>query len=548
MTSLATYWHTLKYLKPVQIYSRVTRRLAPKPRVARETPPIVETRGAWAEPVRLRASMIGPQTFRFLNEERMLAESDPWRAEGASLLWRYNLHYFDDLIAAGAADRAVWHQSLVASWIADNPPGSSPAWDSYPISLRAVNWIKWSLGGGSLSPAALDSLARQVRWLRARLEWHLLGNHLFANAKALAFAGCFFGGGEADRWLKRAGKILHRELDEQILPDGGNFELSPMYHAILLADVLDLLNLAAAYPGKMAPGLIEALQGKARAMLEWLAAMVHPDGQIALFNDSAIGIAPTLDELAAYAARIGLDPPSTPPPAEEPSLRLLQPSGYARLETRGAVAICDVAPVGPDYLPGHAHADTLSFELSVAGQRIVVNGGTSRYGSDEARVRERGTAAHSTVIVDECDSSEVWGGFRVARRARPMRVEGKILEQGVRLEGSHDGYGRLHRDIVHRRAWTLFPRSLVVEDRVEGPWRTATARFLLHHGAIVRQSSENVWQVGREGSGEPVVVTVRGGAGRVVPAEHSMEFGRRYATTALLVDLDRAGSNVEIAW
>lgn len=548
MTSLATYWHTLKYLKPVQIYSRLLRPLARRPRVTGETPGRERASGHWAEPVRLPASMIGPQSFRFLNEERTLAERDPWQADEASLLWRYNLHYFDDLNAAGAPDRAGWHEALIASWIADNPPGTLPAWDSYPISLRVVNWIKWSLGEGSLSPAAIASLAHQVRWLSARLEWHLLGNHLFANAKALTFAGCFFGAAEAQRWLQTGEAILLRELDEQILSDGGNFELSPMYHAILLEDVLDLLNLARLYAGKMSHALEDALQAKARAMLEWLQAMVHPDGEIALFNDSAIGIAPTLQELSAYTRRIGLDLRPERAATERPSLELLRPSGYGRLETPGAVALCDVALVGPDYLPGHAHADTLSFELSVAGQRIIVNGGTSRYGADEARVRERGTAAHSTVVVDERDSSEVWGGFRVARRARPRDVKATQWEHAVRLEASHDGYRRLHRDIVHRRAWTLSTRSLLVEDRVEGPWRTATARFLLHHETRARRVSENVWQIERDRVAEPIVVTVQKGKGRVVTAEHSLEFGRRLTTNALLVDLDRAGSSVEIGW
>ena len=81
------------------------------------------------------------------------------------------------------------------------------------------------------------------------------------------------------------------------------------------------------------------------------------------------------------------------------------------------MALLDVAPVGPDYLPGHAHADTLSFELSLFGQRVLVNSGTSQYEAGPERSRQRGTAAHNTVIVDGHDSSEVWAGFRVARRA-----------------------------------------------------------------------------------------------------------------------------------
>ena len=65
-----------------------------------------------------------------------------------------------------------------------------------------------------------------------------------------------------------------------------------------------------------------------------------------------------------------------------------------------AVAIGDIGNVGPDYIPGHAHADTLSFEMSVFDMRFIVNSGTSVYGLGAERLRQRGTAAHSTVVID----------------------------------------------------------------------------------------------------------------------------------------------------
>ena len=81
--------------------------------------------------------------------------------------------------------------------------------------------------------------------------------------------------------------------------------------------------------------------------------------------------------------------------------------------------LLDVASIGPDYLPGHGHADTLSFEMSLFGKRTLVNRGISQYGI-EVRQVERGTAAHNTVVINNENSSEVWSGFRVARRARPL--------------------------------------------------------------------------------------------------------------------------------
>jgi uncharacterized heparinase superfamily protein len=144
------------------------------------------------------------------------------------------------------------------------------------------------------------------------------------------------------------------------------------------------------------------------------------------------------------------------------------------------VLICDAALVCPDHLPAHAHADTLSFELSLDGRRIFVNGGTSTYQAGDARQHERGTAAHNTVVVDGKDSSETWGSFRVARRARPSELTVVHDAVGLRVAASHDGYRRLPGRVTHHRRWTLTPGGLQVDDRLEGCAHTARAFFHLH--------------------------------------------------------------------
>ncbi len=191
--------------------------------------------------------MLTSNRFRFLNEEHDLLSQSDWNHPVRAKLWLYNLHYFDDLNAAGACERLNWHRSLIMRWIVENPPGTGNGWEPYPLSLRIVNWIKWVLAGNALPQAALESLAIQSRFLAKRIEFHLLGNHLLANAKALVFAGFFFEGKEADAWGVKGLRILNRELPEQILKDGGHYERTPMYHSIILEDLLDLVNLFGCY-------------------------------------------------------------------------------------------------------------------------------------------------------------------------------------------------------------------------------------------------------------------------------------------------------------
>lgn len=492
---------TVRYLRPIQIIARLWfKGYRPQLDVS-PAPKLRELSGQWCEQVPKRVTLRKPWRFRFLNVEHELAGAADWNNPGYDTLWLYNLHYFDDLNAEDASTRVDWHRELLSRWVAENPFGRGVGWAPYPTSLRIINWIKWSLAGNTLRDECLHSLAVQVRWLRRRLEYHLLGNHLFTNAKALVFAGLFFEGIEAERWLHKGMAILEKEIPEQILPDGGHFERSPMYHALAYEDMLDLCNLTSAYPAAFSryqtsiarwPGVIEM-------MGRWLAAMCHPDGEVAFFNDSAMGIAPLPARLFEYAERLGYAVP-----VQKPGTVWLKDSGYIRVEVEGAVLLVDVAPIGPDYLPGHAHADTLSYELSVAGQRVVVNTGTSRYGNSVARERQRSTAAHNTLEIDGKDSSEIWAGFRVARRARPFDVSVRETDGLVIIEAAHDGYTRLTGRPVHRRRWALKPYRLEVRDSVGGGFSKAVSRIHLHPamavhgndtaGAINWQDRQIQWQ------------------------------------------------------
>lgn len=490
--------------------------------------------------------MSGPYEFRFLNQTHSLSVSDGWNDPNFEKLWLYNLHYFDDLNAAGAGERGVWHQGLIARWFLENPPASGNGWEPYPTSLRIVNWVKWLLAGNVAVPGMLESLALQAGWLTKRLEWHLLGNHLFANAKALVFAGLLFEGPQAAAWLTAGLKIIIRELPEQVLLDGGNFERSPMYHSIMLEDVLDLVNAAAHWPGFVPEDQVSVWRETAERMLEWLAGMTHPDGAIALFNDAAFGVAPSLPDLQAYAERLGLLG-SVHTVQKQPKNIHFADSGYVRLESDHAVALLDVAPIGPDYLPGHAHADTLSFELSAYGQRVVVNGGTSRYGLGTERLRERGTAAHSTVQVSGQNSSEVWGGFRVARRAYPFGLQLQDEAGVLRVTCSHDGYKRLSGAPVHRREWAMDTGSLRVADTVCGGTHTALARYILHPDVQVSAIENKKWQLTLAG-GQNLRVAVLAGKGHLEAASYAPEFGIVLPTRCLVVELTQGQARVEWIW
>jgi uncharacterized heparinase superfamily protein len=544
MSGLLTYWRTVRHLRPIQIYWRVRRRFIRAPRV-HNVQPRKRAAGAWVSAARRLPALEGPHTFNLLNAVRDL-DIHGWDDPALPKLWRYHLHYFDDLNAFGSESRREWHQALVGRWIRENPTGKGTGWEAYPVSLRICNWIKWSLAGNELSDEALRSLALQARWISGRPEFHLLGNHLFANAKALAFAGMFFEGDEAGAWLAQGLDLLKRQLREQILGDGGHFELSVMYHAIILEDVLDLCNLAGTYPGIFG-GIGEIggqLRDTASQMLSWLSTMCHPDGEISFFNDACIGVAPAPSEIRAYAARLGFDNAAAP----SAPMSILPASGYVRLEEGGAVVLLDVARTGSDYFPAHAHADSLSFELSAATERIFVNSGISTYAAGPQRLYERGTRAHNTVVVDGENSSEVWGAFRLGRRARPVNLR-VVRHPASEIACAHDGYRFLPGKPLHQRRWVLSPTSLFVEDSIAGKFQSGEARFMLHPSVSVEDAPNADGSVVlRTQRGASIRVQIEGGSLELKPATWHPGFGRSETTQCVVVNFQSATIRTTISW
>jgi len=215
--------------------------------------------------------------------------------------------------------------------------------------------------------------------------------------------------------------------------------------------------------------------------LKWLKSMIHPDGEVSFFNDSAKGIAPSPKELFKYAESLGINCQQE----QTEKLITLQATGYSRINYPRHTVLFDHAAVGPDYLPGHAHADTLSLEWSIGEHRVLVNSGTSVYGVSAERLRQRKTAAHNTVEVDGVDSSEVWSGFRVARRAYSELISAVEREDTVDIMARHNGYMRLKGKVTHTRTISVKDSSLKILDTLSGTFKNAVVYWHLEPSIVV---------------------------------------------------------------
>ncbi|MDP3558948.1 MAG: heparinase II/III family protein [Legionellaceae bacterium] len=475
--------NTVRYLQWRQIYFQLYYRL----RIKRfniqytETPYPRDWHKAWSAPQISEHSIQSLTQVHFLGEAGHVIKPEDWNAPNKSKLWLYQLHYFDGLNATHSDMHIELHKQFIEKWIKENPCGSGNGWEPYPLSLRIVNFVKWfSRNKLPVKLEYLVSFGLQTEALLSQIEYHILGNHLFANAKTLIFAGTYLQGKRADIWLKKGLEILDQEINEQFLPDGGHFELSPMYHATLLWDLCDLVHLA------NQSGLHDLAIRKTNwettiiKAISWLNTMSHPDNKISFFNDATFGVAPELTQIKNYISQLHIQAP-TKHIDQSISLSWLKDSGYCAVDMgTGCKAILDIAKIGPDYQPGHAHADTLSFELSLYGQRLIVNSGISEYGNGLIRQQQRSTRAHNTISIEGENSSEVWGGFRVARRAYPRNIFIKGDKKNLSIHCEHNGFLRLPGGNVHHRTWSFSNQLITIHDHIEGSFKNAEAFFYFH--------------------------------------------------------------------
>lgn len=391
-----------------------------------------------------------------------------WRVDNASRLWNFNLHYLEFTAALAvewkrtgeAKYKDKWIE-IISSWLEDGSQ-TADAYEPYTISLRMVNVLigleligeidKW------LKKRIYESLYHQYKYLSENLELALLANHYFENLKALVIGSVVFG--EKNDYHKYWTLFL-QQTDQQILADGMHYERSPMYHKIILEDVLRVyMVLKISHPLDA-----EKLEPVIGLMAEALKGLENGFRTTPLFNDSGENMSKTTDGLIKAASRML----NTTPDAIQKKNNF-QEAGYYRLDQGKTAVIFDCGDIGPGYMGGHGHNDCLSFELSVDGRKIFTNSGTGQY---QGGLREffRSTAAHNTVMIDNREQNELWGEHRVGRRGSCYKVHRKTdCLTGIFKSYAKDRY---------RRQMQWKDGKLLITDSVKSRG-THTARQFFH--------------------------------------------------------------------
>jgi uncharacterized heparinase superfamily protein len=416
-----------------------------------------------------RGALLASGEFRFAGEI-VRHGLPPWEtAAAARPEFAAELHGFGwlaDLLAAPGGTGFYTGGEWTRHWLDQCDVWTPVAWRADVLADRLVAWTEhWSTiaRDDEFRDRLLMSYARQARHLGRVAAHAALGLPRLGALRGLVVTGLALG---RPQRVRRAVTALLREIEAQILPDGGHVSRGPRAQLLALRYLIDAREALRAAEQDVPPELLSAID-RAAPILRFFR---HGDNKLALFNGANEEGAAAIEQVLTRAEAKGRAPASAPY------------LGFQRLQAGRSLIIIDVGAPAPPVLDRDAHAGTLSFEMSHGRDRMIVNCGAYNGPSGDWRATARATAAHSTLVVADTNSSQIWPEGGVGRRPRNVTCE-RAEDQGSQwVEASHDGYEPAF-GLVHARQLFLSADGddLRGEDRLAGPaGQGFCLRFHLH--------------------------------------------------------------------
>ncbi|WP_207457216.1 heparinase II/III family protein [Azospirillum sp. SYSU D00513] len=363
-----------------------------------------------------------------------------WAPSNATQGWLAALHGFEwlrDLRAVGGDAARRRTRQLVLSWLDGNAAWSAESWAPDVLGARIANWIGLhdfycASADDEFRARVFHSLARQTRHLTRVVPGNLGGAELITALKGMIYGG--FCLPDHEKAGMEALRQLDRALPRQILADGGHVERNPSVQLRILRDLIDIRAVLRVAHVELS----ETLQHTIDRMTPALRFFRHGDGGLALFNGGAEEDAALVDTVLAQADARGRP------------LKSASHTGFERLIAGRTLVLMDSGSPPPPGLDARAHAGTLSMEVSVGKERMIVNCGSHPLDSGPWRPALAATAAHSTVTLAETNSSEVLEAGGLGRRPTHVASERQESDGAVLVVATHNGYAR-NFSFLHRR-------------------------------------------------------------------------------------------------
>jgi len=380
-------------------------------------------------------------SFNFLNKEYVFDRNIDWDFSDYGNLWTYNLNYFDFINQNDLTNIQI--NNLLLDYL-NKYNFLKIGKDPYPTSLRIINLSKLLSNRHNIDSSAYQILVMDIKRLSCNLEKHLLANHLLENLLALWVGSHFIKNKDFKEFIN---KKLQYQLNEQILEDGAHYELSPMYHQIILGRLLECISIYKHNPRQWNTKINKTFIQKSELMLAWLKNISLDFTHFIRINDSVEGVAPSYLDLINLAEKLEIKIKSIN--LNESKLRIIKNKDLSML--------IDLSNISPSYQPGHSHSDSLNFILFYKDNQLIVDPGISTYEKNNFRYNERSSSFHNIVVVDNQNYDEIWGSFRVGRASKT-----KIIKDiSNNFKATKKSY---IKNIIHTREWLVNDNSLDIID------------------------------------------------------------------------------------
>jgi len=375
-----------------------------------------------------------------------------------------------DLEASGLETAASVAREFTGLWMKDQSRWSPDGWHLDVLSERLSAWLSYDafLRDGAepqFNALLLPSLHRQARHLSlaVRLGEDIEGG--FGVSKALVYCALLLPASGA----KVEVSLTHLEarIEAEILPDGGHRSRNPSMQLSALRNLIDVRGLLS-FAGAGVPVWLQIAIDR---MAPLLRAFRHGDGGLCLFNGAVPAREAEITRVLEVAEAKGRAVANAPH------------SGFQRLSAGKTLIIMDAGIAETDEGSTSGHAGTLSFEMSSSKRRVIVNCGVPRAGGGSLIEICRGSAAHSALVVENTNSTEILDGGQMGpRRAQCQGTKRTEVDKNLLVESGHDGYLRPF-GLLHKRALFLSADGADIrgEDILSGPGRNqGVLRFHLH--------------------------------------------------------------------
>ncbi len=549
-------YHTVKYLKFEQTFGRVrykAMRCLTKGSFDKEV-----LAGVKKQLSKTTSTGLEVIHFKFNNvPRRVLLGKAKWNTsdygffERPEKLWIYKLNYFDWLFEGELTQQQG--EYAILDWMYKNPHSKLESWEPYPLSKRIISWVKWlNIYKDETFVVVVNFINHgikvQMERLYRDLEHHNQGNHLLKNLEALLVASDYLlsCGFKMPKFLQRVVGQLINQINLQILPDGGHFERSPMYHMEMMDSLKSSLgSLKSLANCKNIPYFIVlqikftiSMCEKALVKMEnWLDCITHPNGNIAMFGDSCTMAGGDYERAKKHLYQDPLNPYIY--------TRFLEHSKFFIYRCREVYFALTAAAPSPAFQPGHSHCDALSFELSYWDTKIITDTGCGSYQDREIRDHCRSTFSHNVPLVQGHEQSDFYDFFRFGKRCKITQSNYKPHESKLLLNLVDQYNQTIYRDITWGTGFIEISEKLVYR-KVTGPFISVI--HITQEGAKCMTIKENnVIHFDFE-QGYYMEITT-GNNIRIEPHTYYTDFGRSATGQKILLS-NKEGNNLKyvIRW